>query len=131
PPPANLGVPGLSAPAERRAPIPEPVRRASPTAPTAEPRARAKDPGLRGVPLGSLAACVSDRREDELKQKVMAAVTTQKECVSEAGRYRFVETKNLNAFLMWIERSSSRRMADRCAELTLALNCLRRGGGRE
>jgi hypothetical protein len=35
-----------------------------------------------------------------------------------------VETKNLNAFLMWIERNPSRRAADRCVELRLALECL-------
>jgi hypothetical protein len=80
--------------------------------------------GLAGVPLGSLRACVTDAREDALKQQVMAAVTTQQECTSDAGRYRFVETKNLNAFLMWIERAPGRREADRCGELSLALECL-------
>ena len=79
---------------------------------------------LRGVPLGSLAACDSDRREDSLKQKVIAAVTTQKECVSEAGIYRFLETRNLNAFLLYVERAESRSVGDRCTELSLALACL-------
>jgi hypothetical protein len=84
---------------------------------------------LRGVPLGSLAACRTDRLEDDLKQKVLAAVRNREECESAAGRYRFVETKNLNAFLMWIERAPGRAEGDRCAELSFALACLR-GGAR-
>ncbi len=77
-----------------------------------------------GVPLGELAACLSDREEDRLKQAVVAAVTTQEECVSSKGTYRFIETKNLNAFLMWIDRASSRPVSDRCVELGYALECL-------
>ncbi len=79
---------------------------------------------LRGVPLGSLAACVSDREEEALKQRLIAAVTTQSECTSEAGRYRFLETRNLNAFLMTVERAASRAEADRCTELAYALDCV-------
>lgn len=79
---------------------------------------------LAGVPLGSLAACATDREEDERKMAVLSAVRGRTECSSAAGRYRFVETKNLNAFLMWIERAPSRRAADRCVELRLALECL-------
>jgi len=81
-------------------------------------------PGVAGVPLGDLAVCMSDRDEDRLKQAVVAAVTTQKECVSRAGTYRFVETKNLNSFLMWIDRAESRAVGDRCDELRHALECL-------
>ena len=77
-----------------------------------------------GVPLGELAACLSDREEDRLKQAVLAAVTTQSECVSSTGTYRFVETKNLNAFLMWIDRAPARPLSDRCVELGYALECL-------
>src|SRR5262249_62219480 len=83
----------------------------------------------RGVPLGSLAACRSDRLEDDLKQKVLAAVRNREECASAAGHYHFVETKNLNAFLMMIERAPGRAEGDRCAELSYALSCLR-GGAR-
>jgi hypothetical protein len=79
---------------------------------------------FQGVPLGSLAACVSDREEDSLKLSVMAAAGTRSSCSSRAGSYRFVETKNLNAFLMWIERDPARKAADRCIELRLALECL-------
>ena len=86
------------------------------------------DPGLVGVPLGKLSACVSDREEDRLKQAVVAAVTTQKECASRAGTYRFVETKNLNSFLMWIDQPSDRAVGDRCDELRHALQCLQGAG---
>ncbi len=80
--------------------------------------------GVAGVPLGEFAACLSDREEDRLKQAVLAAVTTQSECVSSTGTYRFVETKNLNAFLMWIDRAPARPLSDRCVELGYALECL-------
>lgn len=84
----------------------------------------ASNPGVAGVPLGDLAACVSDREEDRLKQAIVATVKTQKECVSRKGTYRFVETRNLNAFLMWIDRAPSRAVEDRCTELLFALECL-------
>ena len=60
------------------------------------------------------------------KQRVVAAVTTQKECLSDAGHYRFLQTRNLNSFLMWVERTSGRAEADRCVELRHALDCLKR-----
>jgi hypothetical protein len=91
---------------------------------------RAPAPGIRGVPLGSLAACRSDREEDALKRRVLAAVTKPVECTSAAGRYRLVETKNLNAFLLWIERAPTRPEADRCTELAFALECLERRSAR-
>jgi hypothetical protein len=78
------------------------------------------------VPLGSLAACRSDADEDALKAQVVATVTTQKECVSRAGHYRFLQVRNLNSFLMWIERAPGRGEADRCIELRHALECLER-----
>jgi hypothetical protein len=83
---------------------------------------------VEGVPLGDLAACVTDREEDRLKQAVVAAVKTQQECVSRKGTYRFIETKNLNAFLMWIDRAPSRAVEDRCSELRYALECLQSAG---
>jgi hypothetical protein len=119
PAPARRGVPRPAAAPRRAAPTPQPP--ASPSDP---------QPRLRGVALGSLAACVSDRREDELKLKVMAARGNADECRSEAGRYRFVETRNLNAFLMWVERAPGRAEADRCIELSLALECLASGSKR-
>ena len=82
------------------------------------------DAPLEGVPLSALAACLTDREEDRLKLGVLERVSRPTECVSPAGRYRFVETKNLNAFLMWIERSPRRAATDRCGELRLAIDCL-------
>ena len=83
---------------------------------------------LGGVPLSAFPACRTDQREDTLKLALIAAVGKKRECSSAAGTYRFVETKNLNAFLMWIERAPGRPAVDRCGELTHALNCLSRPG---
>ena len=104
---------------------PAPSRVTARTEAVAE-RSRGSDPemSLQGVSLGSLASCVSDREEDLLKQRVLAAVRNRGTCESSLGTYRFVETKNLNAFSMWIERSSGRGASDRCVELTHALACL-------
>jgi hypothetical protein len=127
-----------AAPLPRFDPVAPPARYADvaapapPAAPARVARTAARDEGsapapsrsFQGVPLGSLAACVSDREEDSLKLSVMAAAGTRGGCSSRAGSYRFVETKNLNAFLMWIERSPQRKAADRCIELRLALECL-------
>ncbi len=105
--------------------MPAPASRPGRAAPDL-PRGPTGDPiSVAGVPLGELASCLSDREEDRLKQAVVAAVTTQAECVSSKGTYRFVETKNLNAFLMWIDRDPARSVADRCVELGYALECLR------
>jgi len=98
-------------------------RRSAVAAPSASRRS-ADGRELRGVPLGSLASCMTDREEDGLKQRIVAAVTTQKTCVSRAGAYQFVETKNLNSFLMWVDPVSGRRSENRCDELRLALACL-------
>jgi hypothetical protein len=85
---------------------------------------RGESNNLAAVPLGSLAACATDREEDQRKMALLTAVRGRTECSSAAGRYRFVETKNLNAFLMWIERAPNRPAVDRCVELRLALECL-------
>jgi hypothetical protein len=81
-----------------------------------------------GVALASLASCRTDAEEDALKQKVLAAVGSRSQCQSAAGRYVFVETRNLNAFLMLVQRAPARREGDRCVELSLALDCLRQQG---
>jgi len=127
----NVEVAGLGATATAPAARPRTPERTARVAPVAAPadgpRRSEAEERLASVPLGSLAACVSDAREDALKQQVIAAVTTQKECVSEAGHYRFLQTKNLNSFLMYVERARSRAEADRCVELRHALDCLERG----
>ncbi len=110
--------------------MPAMASRASRAAPNAPQGSRRAQPGVDGVPLGDLSACVTDREEDRLKQAVVAAVKTQKECVSRMGTYRFVETKNLNAFLMWIDQAGGRAVGDRCGELRYALECLEGAGQR-
>jgi hypothetical protein len=117
------GSSGRPAPAPPAAPAPRAERPAAAAAPASS---RAGDPGLPGVALGSLDACVSPRTEDELKQKLIASVGNRIQCESAAGRYHFVQTRNLNAFLMRIERTPRRKPADRCVELTFALDCLSR-----
>jgi hypothetical protein len=116
PPPARYA----DAPASEPLPVQRVARAEAKRSAPAAVQGRA----FQGVPLGALAACVSDREEDALKLRVMASAGVRRECASRAGRYRFVETRNLNAFLMWIERNPSRRPADRCVELRLALECL-------
>jgi hypothetical protein len=135
-PPASLALPALSAGRAVRDPgaEPTPSRVGAPAhAPSSDRSSppRAAEPRLAGVPLGSLASCVSDREEDALKQQLVALLGRPTECVSPAGRYRFVETRNLNSFLLWVERAPSRREADRCVELTFALECIRRRAGGE
>jgi hypothetical protein len=121
--PVDLAVPAAPA----RDPVPtrsaSAPRAARPVAPAAGTR-REAEPGLRGVPLASLAACRSDRQEDALKQRVVAAAEDRGRCESAAGRFHFVETKNVNAFLMRIERAPGRQLGDRCSELLHALDCL-------
>jgi hypothetical protein len=113
-----------AAPVTRSAKLAPPVRTARP-----EPIALASAPSeprnnLRGVPLSALLPCVSDARETELKQRAVAAARNRALCESPAGRFHFVETKNVNAFLMRIEQAAGRQSGDRCEELKLALDCL-------
>jgi hypothetical protein len=124
-PPAALARAPVYAPS---APAPSGPVRTDHAIPTAPRGSHSDRPGVAGVPLGNLAACLSDREEDRLKQAVVAAVTTQEECVSSKGTYRFIQTKNLNAFLMSIDRSPSRPVEDRCGELHYALECLESAG---
>lgn len=127
PPPLALAA---AAPAAPRSDLPSGAGRrmarahAEPNAPSRADHTGSTD--LAAVPLASLKACVSEREEEALKRRLVAAVTTQRECVSRAGTYRFVETKNLNAFLMTIERAADRSAADRCVELRHALACVSR-----
>jgi hypothetical protein len=125
----TAGGAGSPAPSPPAAPAPRATRPAA--APPAR-RAASESPGLPGVALGSLAACISPRTEDVLKGRLVGLVGARVQCESPAGRYHFVQTRNLNAFLMRIERSPHRKPGDRCAELTFALDCLSRSeeGGR-
>lgn len=118
-----------SAPPGRVETFPEPATSAPTAPPAALSAAPEPRPELRGVPLASLASCVSDAEEDALKKRLLTTVKAQKTCSSGAGTYRFLQTQNLNAFLMWVERDPGRPPRDRCGELRLALACLeaRRG----
>jgi len=130
--PQSIGLAAAGPPRDPTPPAdadPGPLRTARPSAPPPTTGARKEEPGLRGVALASLSACVSDRQEDALKQRVIAAAEDRKACESTAGRFQFVETKNVNAFLMRIEHAPGRQLGDRCAELMHALDCLARGRG--
>jgi hypothetical protein len=125
----DVGVALPTSRAEPRRPTPRPAPARKPrVAPATVPASHDRTGNLPGVALGSLNACVSDRLEDALKQKVVAQVRDRTQCESQNGRYHFVETKNVNAFLMRIERGKGRKRGDRCAELTYALDCLNRSG---
>ena len=101
-------------------------RAARPELPPSPDRARQAEPGaeIPGISLGSLAPCVTDAREHALKQEVVAHVGNRPLCESPAGRFHFIETKNVNAFLMGIEVAPGRATTDRCGELAFALDCL-------
>lgn len=102
--------------------------------------APAHDPGLAGsirselerwdeVPLDDLPDCTPSGRQDALKQQILRAVPFHRECSHPEGRYRFVQTRNLNAFLMWSHPNPdapARRDGDRdaCDVLEGALRCL-------
>lgn len=131
-PPIQATPPRLPAPA--LAPS-EPARSAPPPAPSGLPRpaapSRSSAPKVRlaGVALGSLSACLSEDREQALRQRLLSAIGSRTECSSEAGRWRFLQTRNLNSFLVWVERAAERRAGDRCEELGYAIACVE--GGRQ
>jgi hypothetical protein len=110
-----------------RDPLPSEISRPVAPMPKKE-QPPAPAPELRGVPLAALAACRSDREEDALKQRLIAAGAGPGQCESAAGRYHMIETKNLNAFLIYVERAPRRAALDRCGELQLALQCLQGRG---
>lgn len=85
--------------------------------------------GWQEVPLDELPDCSPAGRQDLLKKRILLAVPFQQECSHQGGSYRFVETRNLGAFLMW-SRPNPGRMAgqprdrDACDVLERALACL-------
>jgi hypothetical protein len=62
-----------------------------------------------------------------LKQRLLSAIGSRDECSSEAGRWQFLQTRNLNSFLIWVERAPGRPAGDRCAELGHAIACVKGG----
>lgn len=90
--------------------------------------------GWHEVPLDELPDCSPPGRQDELKKQILlaAAALPQRQCSHQAGEYRFLETRNLNAFLMWSrnnpDSSSGQRAArDVCDVLARAIQCLSEG----
>lgn len=79
---------------------------------------------LAGVPLEALAPCESLAREDELKQTLLREVRTGHECAGSDGSYRFIETRNVNAFSMGVREGQSRALGNRCEELERAIACV-------
>jgi hypothetical protein len=94
-------------------------------------RRQARADGWDEVPLDALPACSPPEREDALKQRILTQTTQRqrRECSHSSGRYRFLETRNLNAFLMWsrpnsASSSSQYTTRDVCDVLERALSCL-------
>ena len=94
-------------------------------------RQQARRDGWYEVPLEELPACSPPERQDQLKKRILLATAARRarECSHPDGKYRFLETRNLNAFLMWSrtnpESASSQRPArDVCDVLERALVCL-------
>ena len=94
-------------------------------------RQQALRDGWHEVPLDELPACSPPERQDELKKRILLATAAQRarECSHPDGQYRFLETRNLNAFLMWSrthpESASAQQPArDVCDVLMRALVCL-------
>jgi len=115
-----------AAPASRR-----PIVSAAPAAPTA--LASGSDPngvdGWQEVPLDALPDCDPPGRQDLLKKRILLAASFERECTHRGGSFRFVETRNLGAFLMWsrpIPAGSAGQPRDRdaCDVLERALACL-------
>lgn len=89
----------------------------------------ARAAGWHEVPLDDLPDCSPPGRQDRLKQQIMRAAESQQTCRHAAGAYRFVETRNLNAFLMWSRThpdvdAGSSGVRDACEVLSRALECL-------
>ena len=103
-PTSAIALPPVSLPGQNRNPIPVAL--------------------LEGVPLDSLAACRSRDRENRLKQELMLVVGPGTECTGLGGSYSFLETKNLNAFLLRIARDPGRELGNRCDELMRAQTCV-------
>ncbi|MAG34576.1 MAG: hypothetical protein CL908_27220 [Deltaproteobacteria bacterium] len=85
--------------------------------------------GWHEVPLDELPDCTPAGRQDLLKKSILLAAPFERECSHQDGSYRFVETRNLGAFLMWSRSNPDRPVArqrdrDVCDVLERALRCL-------
>lgn len=85
--------------------------------------------GWRAVPLEDLPDCRPAGRQDALKREILRASVGRASCSHPGGAYRFLETRNLNAFLMWSRTHPEAELAasgprDACVVLERALRCL-------
>ncbi len=87
--------------------------------------------GWQEIPLDDLPACTPPERQDALKRQILRLAPSGRECRSGRGHFRFLETRNLNAFLLWSRSESTRQQplaarpqGDACAVLERALACL-------
>ncbi|MFK7895726.1 MAG: hypothetical protein AB8G23_07825 [Myxococcota bacterium] len=111
--------------------------RLSPVSASAETRAKAERirdelsaGGWQQVPLDTLPDCSPPGRQDELKRSILRAAAYQPTCTDARGSFKFIETRNLGAFLMWSRTSpeafaQTGRDRDACVVLERALRCLR------
>jgi hypothetical protein len=85
--------------------------------------------GWHEVPLDELPDCRPPGRQDLLKKRILLAAPFKQECSHQDGSYRFLETRNLGAFLMWSRPipdrpDGQRQVRDVCDVLEQALRCL-------
>ena len=85
--------------------------------------------GWQEVPLEELPDCSPAGRQDLFKKRILLAAPFERECSHQDGSYRFVETRNLGAFLMWSRTNPDRpagqpRARNVCDVLERALRCL-------
>ena len=85
--------------------------------------------GWEAVPLEDLPDCHPAGRQDELKRRIMLAAADRPTCTHGEGAYRFLETRNLNAFLMGARNHDTPKRAtsgprNACEVLERALRCL-------
>lgn len=85
--------------------------------------------GWEAVPLADLPDCRPAGRQDVLKRQIMRAAAGRPSCTHDAGAYRFLETRNLNAFLMGARNHDTTTQArsgprNACEVLERALRCL-------
>jgi len=85
--------------------------------------------GWFSVPLDALPDCRPAGRQDALKRRILRIAADRPQCAHAEGAYRFLETRNLNAFLMWSRSgnespSPTSEPRDACVVLERALRCL-------
>ena len=130
---AALEAMGPAAPSPRRVPAVSAAGIASASAMDTVVRDEINRAGYRAdwqeVPLDELPDCSPPGRQDLLKKRILLAAPFERECSHQDGSYRFIETRNLGAFLMW-SRPNPDRLAGQprdlnvCDVLERALRCL-------